>query len=171
MKQCTKCKMISPRDNFVGDKNRPDGKYPICKDCRSRYYHANRDRVIRQAQEYRKRPGIHAQIQVWHKQYADRRFFYKRSANLKLRANGDSATYLELARLWKQQRGICPLTGRRLTRDNSQLDHVVPLVNGGRSTVSNLRWVHRDVNYAKRDLSDAAFIDLCRVVAARHPLT
>lgn len=56
------------------------------------------------------------------------------------------------------------MTGRKLTRENVQLDHIIPKVRGGSSTIENLRWVHRDVNYAKRDLFDAEFVALCQEV-------
>lgn len=53
------------------------------------------------------------------------------------------------------------MSGRRLNRDNAQLDHIVPLKRGGSNLIDNLRWVHRDVNYAKRDLMDDQLLSLC----------
>lgn len=73
---------------------------------------------------------------------------------------------MELAKLWKRQRGKCVLTGRRLNRTSAQLDHIIPVIKGGSGLIANLRWVHRDVNYAKRDLSDADFYALCHEVVA-----
>ena len=76
----------------------------------------------------------------------------------------------ELAKIlenkWKTQRGLCVLSGRKLRKSNlSQIDHIRPFSAGGTSSPRNLRWVHRDVNQAKRALSDAIFIRLCQEVA------
>lgn len=35
-------------------------------------------------------------------------------------------------------------------------------------TKDNVQWVHKDINYIKRDLSDADFIALCKKVAAHR---
>jgi len=66
--------------------------------------------------------------------------------------------------LWKQQRGRCALTGMRLTRDNAELDHVIARSKGGSNDRSNLRWLQKDVNQARRSLSDLEFISLCKSV-------
>lgn len=162
-KTCSGCKATKPvKTGFVRDSNRGDGWYPRCKDCRSKYYHANSSRIRAKMRDYN--ANHKDQISKWHKQYSARRFFFITASNLKIRSRGESATYVEIARLWKAQRGICPMTLRRLTRETSQLDHIIPLKHHGSSTIENLRWVHRDVNYAKRDLSDADFVALCQEV-------
>jgi 5-methylcytosine-specific restriction endonuclease McrA len=89
--------------------------------------------------------------------YYAKRFFWSRS--MKLRGD-DRASHFDLARLWKAQGGCCALTGKRLDR-TAQLDHIVPKARGGADDPCNLRWVCAEVNYAKRDLSDAEFITLC----------
>lgn len=102
------------------------------------------------------------QIAETNKKYAARRFFYFRAANLALRhPSAVVATLTDLANLWKRQHGRCAITDRRLDRHNSQLDHIIPIVRSGVGTIDNLRWVHRDVNYAKRDLSEQDFFKLC----------
>lgn len=168
MKTCSKCKVLKPLSRFVRDRVRSDGRHPSCKDCRALYYATHRERVCAQARQYRERPGIREKISQWHKTYAERRFFYITASNLRLRSTGDSATFVELARLWKRQRGLCALTDRRLNRRNAQIDHITPHVRGGTSAVDNLRWVHRDVNYAKRDLNDAEFLQLCAEIVAKN---
>ena len=66
--------------------------------------------------------------------------------------------------LWKEQRGICALSGRRLNRENSEIDHIIPKSKGGSNERSNLRWLHKDVNQAKRALNDAEFLALCKEI-------
>lgn len=94
--------------------------------------------------------------------YYGRRFFWGRA--MKLRGEG-RATYVELAQMWKRQRGRCGLTGRRLDR-SAQLDHIVPQARGGSDRIENLRWTCEPANLAKRHMTDAEFLTLCIDVAA-----
>jgi 5-methylcytosine-specific restriction endonuclease McrA len=92
--------------------------------------------------------------------YYARRFFWGRAMKLR----GDNrASFKELARLWKKQRGLCALTGRKLIR-TSQLDHIIPKARGGSDRLENLRWVCMEINLAKRDLLDDELIKLCKDV-------
>lgn len=96
--------------------------------------------------------------------YYARRFFWAKMT--KLRKKG-RATHVQLARLWKSQRGLCALTGRRLTRENAEIDHKRPQVRGGGDGIENLQWVCKVANRAKRDLTDEEFLALCREVVSR----
>jgi|SRR3990167_4326367 len=89
--------------------------------------------------------------------YAKRRFFWNREMHLR---GENRASASQLSAIWKTQRGLCALTGRRLDR-TSQLDHIVPRSRGGGDGLGNLRWVCATVNMAKRDMTDAEFISLC----------
>jgi 5-methylcytosine-specific restriction endonuclease McrA len=92
------------------------------------------------------------------REYYERRFFWGRA--IKLRGEG-KATTKDLAFLWKNQKGLCALTGRRLNKKNAQLDHIVAKARGGLDEKTNLRWVCKEINLAKRELSDKEFIELC----------
>lgn len=91
------------------------------------------------------------------REYARRRFFWVKA--MKLRGEG-RATHKQLAALWKAQRGICALTGRRLDR-TAQLDHRLPRARGGSDLIGNLQWVCDAANIAKRDLTNEEFHRLC----------
>lgn len=104
-------------------------------------HHRNRDRNTAKMRDY----------------YA-RRFFWGRA--MKLRSS-ERATYTELAAIWKKQRGCCGLTGERLTRLNSHLDHIIPKTRGGSDKANNLRWVTKEANLLKRDLTDAELFQFC----------
>ena len=95
--------------------------------------------------------------------YYGRRFFWGRA--MKLRGEG-RATSDDLSRLWKRQRGLCALTGRRLSRDNAHLDHIIARARGGSDRAENLRWLCTEANLARRELSDVEFIKLCSEVMA-----
>lgn len=172
LKKCTACKEPKEIGCFVKDKSRSDGRYPVCRQCRKEYYEGNRERILKQYGEYRVANSIH--LKARSRAYAERRFFYKTSANCLSRAEElkgkgfGSGIQKRLCRdislMWKRQRGICPMSGRRLNKETAQLDHIIPLKRGGNSSIENLRWVHRDVNYAKRDLLDNEFLLLCHEV-------
>jgi 5-methylcytosine-specific restriction endonuclease McrA len=104
-------------------------------------HHKNRDRNCAKMRDY----------------YA-KRFFWGRA--MKLRGDG-RATTADLARLWKAQRGLCAMTGRRLSRDSAHLDHITAKARGGTDAIGNLRWVCIEANLAKRELSDEEFAALC----------
>jgi 5-methylcytosine-specific restriction endonuclease McrA len=168
VKTCSVCRESKPLDQFPCDRKRnlKGMIYPRCRDCRHSYYLNNRDHCVNQMKEYRQRNRVKLCEKA--KLYSRRRFFYIRARNLATRHPDEpTASHRELAMLWKRQKGICPFTGIRLNKYNAQLDHIVPLVNGGKGTSDNLRWVQSDVNYAKRDLSDTKFIALCHLIAAR----
>jgi len=165
-KTCSKCGTERPVSDFAnsrGKQRRRDDLHPSCRVCRNAYYQKNREKILAQYAEYRNRPEEYAKLRQKRQQYQVKRFFYVRASNLKVRAicKDQTATTAEISRLWKKQRGICPITGRRLNRESAQLDHIVPIKLNGSDLVENLRWVHRDVNYAKRDLLDQDFYRLC----------
>lgn len=115
--------------------------------------------------------AVRAYQREWHKRnreqncqkmrdYYARRFFWGKA--MKLRGK-DRADYRQIAALWKAQKGFCALTGRRLDR-SAELDHIIAKARGGSDGVTNLRWVCRAVNFARRDLPDDEFFALCRDV-------
>jgi 5-methylcytosine-specific restriction endonuclease McrA len=147
-----------------------------CVGCRESHY-ARRGPEIRarlQAARDADREGVKQRRKDWYERtkaargpvrnaLMQRRFFYARSINLR---GPGKATARDLATLWKAQRGICALTGRRLDR-SAEIDHIIPKVRGGSHKIGNLRWVVKDANRAKRDLLDADFIALCRDIVRR----
>lgn len=127
------------------------------------FYAANRERLQAKQREYNAKNA--KRRREFAKQDASRHLFRIRAANLKIRHEGQpTASKMELAGLWRKQKGICPFTGVRLNQHNAQLDHIIPVIRGGTGTVENLRWILRDANYAKRDLTDERFIALCEMV-------
>ena len=73
-------------------------------------------------------------------------------------------TGLDIWRLAKKQKMVCPLTGRRLSNDNVSADHIAHLVNGGHSGINNLRLVVKEANLARHTMSDADFLAMCQDV-------
>lgn len=94
------------------------------------------------------------------REYASKRFFWVKAMKLK---GSNKATTKQIASLWKKQKGLCALTGKKLDR-TSQLDHILPKAKGGTDYIENLQWLSQEANLAKRDLTDEQFISLCASV-------
>ena len=64
------------------------------------------------------------------------------------------ARELRKTRWWWQRlnRGICYYCGRRFSKDKLTMDHIVPLIRGGKSTKGNVAVVCRDCNSKKKYL-------------------
>jgi CRISPR/Cas system Type II protein with McrA/HNH and RuvC-like nuclease domain len=173
MHTCKACSLMLPTDHFrVHKRGYRIGK---CKGCEREYQRAfyakggettrARKRVhmakIRKEQPERirsyqretyasNREAICAQRREHHRT----RIFWTRALHLR------GITAIDLARLWKSQRGLCALTGRKLDR-TAQLDHKLPLARGGTDDLANLQWTTAEANRAKRDLTDVEFHALC----------
>jgi len=53
--------------------------------------------------------------------------------------------------LWDRDEGRCQYTGRKLTPNEGNIDHVIPKSRGGKTNWSNCVLAHKDVNAAKGD--------------------
>lgn len=165
---CITCKAPKTAQSFrklKGDK----GFYKVCIECRAVFKERYKGKANKRRNENRRVDGGEL-YRNQRRVYGGRRFFYVRASNMLSADNSrrkfdrgvvvKEATKM-ISLLWKEQKGLCSLTGRRLNRENSQLDHIIPRKRGGTSEKSNLRWIHRDANYAKRDLLDSELYLLC----------
>jgi len=109
-----------------------------CAEIQLAHYQRNREHVLRRNREW------------------SHRHFFRNKASRRC-----GATASELFELWKSQRGRCALTGRKLDR-TAHLDHILPKARGGIDHIDNYRWVCREANMVKRDLTDDEFVALCR---------
>ena len=67
----------------------------------------------------------------------------------------------------------CYLTGRKINIkiDEYQLDHKVPLSRGGKSSLENMGLTCKEANYAKHNLTEEEFVELCKEVVIHHGYT
>jgi len=68
----------------------------------------------------------------------------------------------------KSQGNRCALTGRKLTPQNSTIDHIVPISDGGTGEMENLQIVTKLANTAKYTSCMKDFIQMCKDVAKYH---
>jgi len=121
-----------------------------------------RSKSIRQRTYLKNRDSRIAQNRRWKM----RRFFYQRARRWQER-HGYAITPITLWGIWKRQRGLCALTGRRLDGRSTRaasLDHILARGNGGRGDPVNLRWVCYEANVAKGVLSDSQLFGLCEEI-------
>ena len=78
--------------------------------------------------------------------------------------DAEKLTAFDLWKIAKKQKLLCALTGVKLNAENISVDHIVAKSKGGSNRPENIRLVHKDVNLAKRALSDSEFLELCRKV-------
>jgi 5-methylcytosine-specific restriction endonuclease McrA len=72
----------------------------------------------------------------------------------------------DLMAILKRQQERCALTGRSLKPAYAAIDHIVPLIKGGKHVAANLQILHMQVNVAKGSMAQDEFIALCREVVA-----
>lgn len=78
-----------------------------------------------------------------------------------------SFTIRQAWNLFKKQKGICALTGIPLIIDvkpigNASLDRI----DSSKGYIKgNLQWVHKDINFMKRNYSQQYYIEMCHAVA------
>jgi len=72
----------------------------------------------------------------------------------------------ELRLILERQNHRCALTGEVLTHNNFDLDHIVPIAEGGDFTAANCQLVTAEVNRAKNTMPEEAFIAMCKRVTA-----
>jgi 5-methylcytosine-specific restriction protein A len=71
-----------------------------------------------------------------------------------IRMGREKARVLRQTRWWKQKlaRGICHYCGRHFPPSELSMDHIVPLIRGGKTTKGNLAPVCKDCNSKKKYL-------------------
>ena len=80
-----------------------------------------------------------------------------------------SISVAALLKKLEEQQHKCALTGRPLTPDDCELDHVVPFGSNGAHELSNLQLVSTQANTAKGTMSVDEFVELCRDVVRQYP--
>ena len=77
----------------------------------------------------------------------------------------DTITGARLLELVEEQQYRCALSGMKLEPADAVLDHKIPRNRGGKHELSNVWWLHRDVNSAKGTMTVDEFRLMCsRVV-------
>lgn len=78
----------------------------------------------------------------------------------------DKASVAEIVGLVEKQLFRCALSGMEIEPNTANLDHKNPVSCGGTDDISNLQWLHKDINQAKGALTNEQFIEMCKRVVA-----
>lgn len=75
---------------------------------------------------------------------------------------GTSKYWKDLKMLIEKQGYKCSLTGDDISFEaDIDLDHIIPTTRNGKNELSNVRWVTRQANRLKNNLTDSELIELC----------
>lgn len=158
-KKCNVCNRWFPKEVYVkGIK-----KCPECRRIENRnYYLKNKDRLLASAKRWQSR-----QPKTYSSDLYKKRFFQTRARSIidRLKSKGAKPDYKTrefkkyLASLWRKQKGLCVLSGMKLTRENAEVDHITPTSKHMDCSYENIRWVVKTANRAKFDKTDGEFYE------------
>lgn len=72
--------------------------------------------------------------------------------------------------VWERDNGICQYTGKKLSHNEGNIDHVIPKSRGGKTEWTNCVLCHKDVNSKKADKTPAE-AGLKLMQAPKEPLS
>lgn len=82
----------------------------------------------------------------------------------------NDSRWKELRDLFYSQNQECYLTKKKLVLGvNASLDHIIPTSKGGTNETTNLAWMDENTNYAKNNLTNEQFIELCYSISENNP--
>lgn len=80
-------------------------------------------------------------------------------------ALGTQKYWKDLKNLIQKQNHKCSLTGDVISFESDiDLDHIIPKTRRGKNELSNVRWVTRQANRLKNNLTDSELKELCKKI-------
>lgn len=147
MKICNKCKEEKDFSMFYKNSSRKDGYDTWCKSCsddyNKQYYLKNKEKRRKQIEESEKKRLM-----------LPENVFKKRIDRSRKRVE---ASFEELYSKFNSHR-YCEYCGISLSEHDYSIDHVVPLVRGGKKTIDNLTFSCTDCNYLKGTRTKVEFL-------------
>jgi 5-methylcytosine-specific restriction endonuclease McrA len=160
LKRCTKCKEVKPTSEFYRASKERDGLKSCCKACQSEaqkqyaaaynhaYYLDHGEELRARARDY-----FHEHVEEnrrrarqWAKENPERYHELQRVHRHKKRSNGGSFTAAEWDALCGHFNYLCACCHERRPLT---VDHIVPVLLGGGSDISNIQPLCRACNSAK----------------------
>jgi len=153
---CTKCKVEKPITEFGVKRQRKDGISPWCKACNAadanRYYHENREAVkARRPKDPDSKARAVARSKAWRKNNPERDRINRRREEAirrdrELNNGVFHVTHKDYRRILSSP---CQKCG---SLEDITVDHIIPIVRGGRHAIGNLQALCRRCNCSKRGL-------------------
>lgn len=130
-----------------------------CDNCNSRRAEYRK----RKYQEWKKK-GLCCQCGnevVKNRNYCEKHYLMATSRT----ALGTQTYWKELKKLIEKQNFKCALSGDQISFDDGiELDHILPTTRGGNNDLSNVRWVTKQANRLKQNLTDIELKELCKKI-------
>jgi hypothetical protein len=154
MKECTKCKVVKPLDDFSVMKKAKDGKQYMCKTCTreqaSLRYNGNKEPLKASMREYYKRTANERKQYIREYQKANKGKCNAKNAKRRasrLQATPKWANLKQIEGTYKLAQYLTEEHGRQI-----HVDHIVPLQNPlvcGLHVEDNLQLLYADENLSK----------------------
>ena len=135
-KTCRECGREKPLAAFYANPRNRDGRGSWCRACTKRRYTGTANLAWRRARE-RERFATDPLF---------RRKALSRGRQRKARLRGASAIPVDAVAIGRRDGMRCHLCGRRIALKDFTLDHLIPIVDGGPHTPSNVAAAHRSCN-------------------------
>jgi 5-methylcytosine-specific restriction endonuclease McrA len=155
VKACTTCHRVKPLDAFYAQHTTPDGHQRRCKTCaqqRQKAFRAAHPEHV-QEQDARFRHAYAAKIPArrarWRQAHPGKSQQYEATRRARKRRAGKIEP-IDRDYVYKRDRGICSLCGRKVRKQDISIDHIVPLSLGGAHCLTNVTLVHLQCNTRKR---------------------
>ncbi len=145
-------------------KNRKEANSKWYQKNGKQYYsqEKNKERHRNNARSFRKKnPDSSAKVS---RKWRQKHKFKKLAQYANRRDTVDKISAFDIWKIAKKQKLKCAISGRKLTKENISLDHIVPLSRGGKNEPHNLRLVEHRINLALHVLTDQEFFDMCKSV-------
>lgn len=165
MKKCTKCLIEKELDCFYYRCNKPESRCKSCMYEKNKEYNQKNPDKIRESkrkcrQKYKQRDNknrnIYKKIHKF-KTLAERANWH----SLK-KSDNERISYLDLYKIAKRQKLICPVSGIKLTAENISVDHIIPFSNGGKNIPENIRLVDWNINQMKNCHTEKEFLEIIK---------
>ena len=85
------------------------------------------------------------------------------------KAKQNQASRTQILSLLERQQYKCALSGAALTPDDAELDHIIPIANGGDNAIENIQIVTKQINRMKGSMDNEQFVEMCKRVAWAAP--
>ena len=154
--KCTCCG--NPNDN-IDDKTK-------CKNC-----------TIKESAAYRKRREVFKLSNMCYKCHKNspmndyismcKQCWFKQMSYASTKSREHS---IDIENLFIRQNYKCIYTGEELIPGkNASIDHIIPKSKGGNNDISNLQWVSKKINNAKRDMTHEEFVNFLNLISSEWP--
>lgn len=166
-KTCNKCKQSKSVNEFHKNPKTKDGYYTDCKECcaiyqreyrkqnreklgqdKKLYAEQNRDVVLAKKRAYAaaNRENESARAIQWQKDNPDKVIVRSKLRRFRQRANGGEVTETQWQQLKEMFDNKCARCGKKC---RLEMDHIVPVKQGGKGDVTNLQPLCRSCNASK----------------------